>query len=113
MYEINNKKLELLMKDEYDYPYFLIYYPEQLFEYWCDFEVYEVTARSMDNIPRDIELYLEGTIKWDGCSHITFGDEGYIHMCGKRYFDLHSKLMPILYETVRNKIEHYNKDVAE
>ena len=25
---------------------------------------------------------ITGFIKWDGCSHINFGNEGYIHLCG-------------------------------
>lgn len=28
---------------------------------------------------------LAGLIKWDGCSHVNFGDEeGYVHLCGGR-----------------------------
>ena len=31
----------------------------------------------------DAQTLIDGHIKWDGCSHVTFGDdEGYIHMCG-------------------------------
>lgn len=30
--------------------------------------------------------YIHGTVKWDGCSHVYFGDEGYIHMCGGNEF---------------------------
>src|SRR3990167_1778255 len=25
---------------------------------------------------------LAGRIKWDSCSHVYFGDDGYIHLCG-------------------------------
>ena len=28
--------------------------------------------------------FIDGTIKWDGCAHLNFGDEdGYIHVCGE------------------------------
>src|SRR5690242_15475325 len=29
------------------------------------------------------ERYIDGTVKWDGCSHFNFGDNtGYLHLCG-------------------------------
>ena len=30
-----------------------------------------------------------GFVKWDGCSHLTFGDDGdgYLHVCGIEYWD--------------------------
>jgi hypothetical protein len=30
------------------------------------------------------EPLVKGTIKWDACSHLYFGNEGYIHTCGHR-----------------------------
>ena len=37
--------------------------------------------------PAEARRFFEGSVKWDGCSHIEFGDEsGYLHMCGKLYF---------------------------
>ena len=30
----------------------------------------------------DAQPYLTGMIKWDGCSHFYFGDDGYLHLCG-------------------------------
>ena len=32
----------------------------------------------------DGDDYISGTVKWDGCSHYYFGDEGYLHLCGKQ-----------------------------
>lgn len=30
------------------------------------------------------ERFIDGYIKWDGCSHFWFGDsDGYLHLCGK------------------------------
>ncbi len=28
------------------------------------------------------ELLLKATVKWDGCSHVNIGDDGYLHLCG-------------------------------
>lgn len=30
----------------------------------------------------DAQPYLTGFVKWDGCSHFYFGDDGYLHLCG-------------------------------
>jgi hypothetical protein len=35
-----------------------------------------------------MERFIDGWIKWDGCSHINFGDEnGYLHLCGGRHYE--------------------------
>lgn len=72
-----------------------------------EFEVFEITAHSQDknggftvkNYERkgatssdgitenldEAQTLIRGLIKWDACSHVTFGDEkGYIHLCGGR-----------------------------
>lgn len=49
----------------------------------------------------DFEPYLSILIKWDSCSHVTFGESaearGYLHLCGARYFRQHVMLMGWLY----------------
>ena len=40
------------------------------------------------------EIYIKGTIKWDGCSHNDFGDGGYIHGCERK----HLTRLGILYD---------------
>lgn len=69
-------------------------------EAWIDFCVYEWMYKDDNgfcyelkngNSSNDVTYDLEkaqtlfcGTIKWDACSHVTFGDnDGYIHLCGK------------------------------
>ncbi len=33
--------------------------------------------------PHEAARYVDGGVKWDGCSHYNFGDEnGYLHLCG-------------------------------
>jgi hypothetical protein len=74
-----------------------------------DFEVYEIIGHQQgDSKEYDVPMYegiggcgaddkstteigkankyINGTVKWDGCSHVYFGDEGYIHLCGSREF---------------------------
>lgn len=37
--------------------------------------------------PHDAEHYIAGSVKWDGCSHLNFGDtRGYLHLCGRDHF---------------------------
>lgn len=42
--------------------------------------------------------YIHGTIKWDGCSHVYFGDEGYIHLCGPEHFKKLGALLAKVYQ---------------
>lgn len=43
--------------------------------------------------------YLRALIKWDGCSHVYFGEEGgYVHICGAESWANHCKLMEWLYK---------------
>lgn len=91
------------------------------------FSVFEVAATSMDEKGNKVPYYkrkeatggmdmtenleeaqalLSGYIKWDACSHVTFGDEnGYIHLCGgiswfnliesiKRIWEIARKTLP-------------------
>lgn len=74
--------------------------------YSVDFDCYEITGQGQDtNGDFNVNIYerkgatssedetknineaqtlFRGSVKWDGCSHVTFGDEeGYIHLCGK------------------------------
>lgn len=63
-----------------------------------DFKVYEIIGtNSSGNLyqrkdssyspdivesTEEAETYLEGSVKWDGCSNINFFDNGYAHFCG-------------------------------
>lgn len=43
--------------------------------------------------------YAEGFVKWDGCSHVEFGDDEdrYIHLCGKSDFDKLATVLAAIY----------------
>lgn len=51
----------------------------------------------------DAQPYLTGFIKWDGCSHMYFGDEGYLHLCGLNTFEKLQKVLQKLIDRAREK----------
>lgn len=90
-------------------------------QYRMEFEVYEVCSWALDgkNTPSETGLYLEGAIKWDGCSHVWFGEkdesevhEGYLHLCGKTYWQRHADVMMKIYELAENTILGYDAEVG-
>lgn len=82
--------------------------------YFIEFSVYEVISWNMDYSVSEKELYLKGSIKWDGCSHVWFGDEdNYLHLCGKDTWLNHCKVMVAIYALAEESIEKYDKEVAE
>lgn len=82
-----------------EYSNFILIFPDQDFEYSCDFEVYEIIT------PEEKELYLTGQIKWDGCSHVYPNpDLGGFHLCGKYYWEVHNELMKFIWDTCTKKI---------
>ena len=84
--------------------------------YHVDFEVWEPQGWLEDGTPYEPKLYLNGTIKWDGCSHIYFGEktetghDGYLHLCGRHSWELHARLMQELFDVVGRMIENRDRD---
>lgn len=79
-----------------------------------DLTMYEVISWSgEDNAPCDREEYLKAYLKWDGCSHVWFQDDGYLHICGKRDFEAHVKAINWLYELAETHIARFSKEIAE
>ena len=105
-----------LMTNEYGFINFMIQV-EDYVEYSMRFKVFEVTGWKADEYktPDEMELYVRGTIKWDGCSHVYFGenDDGYLHLCGKSSWDDHCKMMEALWDLAAKTITKFNKSVAE
>jgi hypothetical protein len=78
--------------------------------HWCDFKVYALASHdddgpvfrrkdqpdSMDLVPSvaDAEIYAEGYIKWDGCSHVERHE---CHLCGANSFKMEMALLKYLY----------------
>lgn len=47
----------------------------------------------------DAERYIDGMVKWDGCSHYNFGDEnGYLHLCGAADIEKLGNVVETIYE---------------
>jgi len=80
-------------------------------EHWTDLKVYKITSRDTDgllsfdrknarSLPDPVEsideaeVYLEGYIKWDGCSEL---DQGRPHWCGPFDYKQHIALLEHLY----------------
>lgn len=102
----------LIKKDELD-EFYIEFDDNQDFEAYASFKVLQVISWGVDNKPIDMEGYLKGTIKWDGCSHIWFGDDdGYMHLCGKSYFDSHNKVMDAIWDVCSKKIKRFDSDIA-
>lgn len=92
---------------------YLIDFESQDFDTDARFKVYEVCSWTIEGAYLDTELYLSGVIKWDGCSHIWYGDgDGYLHLCGKKYFDDHNKVMDAIWDVCSKRIKRWNNDVA-
>jgi hypothetical protein len=110
---IQDEEYRVLLKNGSDHPIFLIQIVEDV-EYSMSFEVYDVTSWEMDFSPRSVEQYLKGHIKWDGCSHVWVGDnDGYLHLCGKHYWERHAEVMLKLFEVAENTIERFDPEIAE
>lgn len=95
------------------------YYAEiiEITNFYIKFILYAVNAwdaetHDIGDDAEDKEKILQGRIKWDGCSDITFED-GYIHLCGKFYWDILQEALGNLYTEMTKRIPDYDKEVAE
>ena len=81
------------------------------------FKVYEVISWECDEekTPYDKELYVHGDIKWEGCSHIWFGEddsEGYLHLCGRSVWERHCGVMSEVFEYASRTITNWDSSVS-
>ena len=105
--------MEILIKEDDYINYFIETEPDK--EVSLNFKVWQVNSWSMDNKPckDDLEIFVRGIIKWDGCSHIYFGDEdGYLYLCGRKYFDDMKKVLDAVWEKAEKEVAGFDKDVA-
>jgi len=105
--------MEVLIK-EGDCVTFLIEFEDGDFEASATFNVFEVSSWNAENNEvLDTEHYLKGYIKWDGCSHIWFGDEdGYLHLCGKTCFEKHIQVINAIWDVCSKKIKRWDNNLA-
>jgi hypothetical protein len=93
---------------------FIIVFDGDDFLVSASFTVYEITSWSgLDNSPIEIEEYISGYVKWDGCSNITFGNgDGTLHLCGRHFYDLHKKVMDAIWDKCSKKITNFDNEIA-
>lgn len=101
---------ELLVKDDKGYPIFIIHDIERT-PYCIAFKVDDILTWNTTDAGvmsvNDRQPYLKGSIKWDGCSHLWFGDladskdvnprDSYLHLCGIDDWMNHCILMKTIY----------------
>lgn len=103
--------MEVLVKYE-DNSGFLIEYKEENKDSCPMFTVYESADVEQEAIPTD--KYLEGMIKWDGCSHILVGpDEGYLHLCGYKKWKEFSDVMEAVWKKSVALIDNFDYECAD
>ena len=101
-----------------------------------DFKVFEITARGQDEKTgeytvlnyekegateerteelEEAHTYFRGSIKWDACSHVYFGDEdGYLHLCGGMNWKNLMEVMRRVWEYACEKLpEEHSKDMFD
>ncbi len=102
-------------------------------EYHMEFWVYEVAgkiegvenfyekegAKSSEETTQKLEeaqTLFQGSVKWDGCSHLSFGDkDGYIHFCGGEQWAVMMRTMNRVWEIARENLsqEHTKEEFGE
>jgi hypothetical protein len=106
--------METLIKDDDDLVTYLIETSDDK-STSLNFKVYEVNSWDENNNHHtdDLEVFLRGVIKWDGCSHIYFGDHsGYMHLCGNASFQDIKKVLDTVWLKAEREILNFDKDIA-
>lgn len=59
------------------------------------------------------ETFLEGSVKWDGCSNWSIGPKDCMaHFCGRKMATGLGRLMDRLYQITEERLPTYNKEIA-
>lgn len=104
----------------------------RVFSHYVEFTVYEISmgrdAAGQFTVPHynrkgatvssdvttdqaNAEPYLRGTIRWDGCSHVWFGDDdGYLHLCGRGSFDHLAALLDRAWAVAAREMPHFDAE---
>ena len=112
-----NDNLIPILKDTNGYVVFLLQEIEK-HDLFLKFNIKKCISWDMDDEIAETEDYMSGYVKWDGCSHVWFGEEdngnrdGYLHLCGKEQWELHCKMMVAVYEYCSNNIKNFDRMIA-
>lgn len=102
-------------------------------EHYAEFTVYTVLWLSEEDRPifqkkdamtspepttdlSQAEVYLSGSVKWDGCSNLTFGDDSNyaLHFCGKKEaIENTGNLIANVYDLAKDIIPTWDGDDKE
>lgn len=109
------KELEVLLIDEVlGVPSYMLSAKAE--DYYMDFEVFRVLSWNNDSTHQG-ELFLSGGIKWDGCSHLYFGEkddtgsktDGYLHLCGIDGMQELREVLKKVYEVASQRIKYWDE----
>ncbi|WP_283747859.1 hypothetical protein [Bacillus thuringiensis] len=84
-------------------------------EHVTDFNIYKINASGSDNQDNDyygVEIIVNGMLKWDGCTHLRFGEDGYVHFSETDDLICFNKALEFMYSRVR-KEPSYNQSIDE
>lgn len=76
--------------------------------HFIDFLAEMCTSWEVDGTIIEKEKLFSGTMKWDGCSHLSMGDEeGYVHLCGGAAWEDFRKAMEYI-ESYATKVKKFD-----
>jgi hypothetical protein len=62
------------------------------------------------------ERWVDGDVKWDGCSHLRFGERednpGYVHVCGAPSFAAMLWTLRTVFSLAERHVPHWSTEVA-
>jgi hypothetical protein len=76
------------------------------------FKVEQVISWNLREEPIETEVYLTGSMKWDGCTNIDFGGESCLHLCGYWHFKKHYEVLEALMKRCSEVIIGFDKKQA-
>lgn len=83
-------------------------------EHATKFNIHKINAESADENNNDfynVELVVDGILKFDGCSNLNFGKNGYIHFCETDDLICMNKSLAFIWEAARKKFSYqHNMD---
>lgn len=98
----------------------------QAYSHHFDFKIREATAQPDGSViyyPGDGSVahtfdegarFIDGAIKWDGCSHLNFGDgDGYLHLCGAHAFRDLTQILVATFKLAAEKIPKFDASTAD
>lgn len=106
------KKPPEITRESWPDIYFSVVMEGDVDSYYVDFKVYELFTNSGEPVPAD-EVFLSGSVKWDGCSNFTFDEQErcMLHCCSRQQMANIGILLVRVHELAEAVMEnHWNGD---